>query len=143
MPTLLDLANIDHPVKQSSIESNMAKKKNHELLDMQGISIINLMKGKKGIDFDERGFGSELFGIRAYRKGNWKILKLPEFYGTGNWQLYDLDSDPGETKDLAGIFPNILKDLSEKWNIYAGKNGVIEPDKPSLYSLPPTKNKRH
>jgi len=139
MPTLLDLANIDHPVNESSLESNKINKNGDELLGMQGNSMINLIKGENGIDFDERGFGSELFGIRAYRKGFWKVLKLPEPYGSGKWQLYNLDSDPGETKDLAISHLEVLDDLAEQWQVYADKNGVIEPNKPSLYSLPPKK----
>jgi arylsulfatase len=46
-----------------------------------------------------------LFGIRAYRLGDWKILQLPPPYGTGQWQLYDLSKDPGETNDLASRPP--------------------------------------
>lgn len=130
MPTLLDLANLDHPANDVS----------NELLKMQGSSINHLLKGEKGIDFDDRGFGSELFGIRAYRKGNWKILKLPEPYGSGKWQLYDLSSDPGETKDLAEIHSKVLTDLAEQWDAYADVNGVIEPNELSLYTLPPKKH---
>ena len=85
------------------------------------------------------GFGGELFGIRAYRRGRWKILKLPPPYGTDKWQLYDLDSDPGETTDLSVKYPNQLKDLIVCWQTYATNNGVVEPDRPVAYARPPTK----
>lgn len=130
MPTFLELADIEHPVSEPTAE----------LLEMQGVSMIPLIKGEKGIDFDERGFGSELFGVRAYRKGEWKILKLPVPYGTGKWQLYNLNSDPGEKNDLAQNHPDILDELSNQWEVYAQQNGVVEPNKLSLYTLPPGKH---
>lgn len=102
------------------------------------MSLKSLIQGGDCTEFDKRGFGSELFGIRAYRLGQWKILKLPIPYGTGKWQLYDLSSDPGETKNLADSFPNRLQQLMDQWNTYASENGVVEPDTPSLYAKPPS-----
>ncbi|MGI9532782.1 arylsulfatase [Lutimonas sp.] len=143
MPTVLDAANVDHPADELSAEKTLTSNNEVELLAMQGKSMVQLIKGEKSIDFDERGFGSELFGIRAYRKGNWKILKLPEPYGSGKWQLYNLESDPGESKDLAEIHSDVLEELAKEWRVYVEINGVVEPDKPSLYSLPPKKSKVH
>ena len=74
---------------------------------------------------------------RAYRLGNWKILKLPVPYGTGRWQLYDLSSDPGETTDLAMSFPDRAEGLAKRWNSYASENGIVEPDHPMVYAKPP------
>ena len=97
------------------------------------------MQGGDRAEFDERGFGSELFGIRAYRRGPWKVLKLPPPYGTGQWQLYDLSADPGETVNLANKHPDRLKELVNRWQTYAKTNGVVEPDKPPFYARPPNK----
>ena len=127
MPTFLEVANISHPIKDPT----------DELLEMQGVSMIPLIKGENGIDFENRGFGSELFGVRAYRKGEWKILKLPVPYGSGEWQLYNLKNDPGENNDLAKNHAEILEELSKLWEDYAKENGVVEPNKLSLYTLPP------
>ena len=127
MPTFLEVANISHPIKDPT----------DELLEMQGVSMIPLIKGENGIDFENRGFGSELFGVRAYRKGEWKILKLPVPYGSGEWQLYNLKNDPGENNDLAKNQAEILEELSKLWEDYAKENGVVEPNKLSLYTLPP------
>ena len=49
----------------------------------------------------------ELFGMRAVRKGDFKLLWLPEPYGTGDWQLYDLDKVPGELNDLSAHYPKL------------------------------------
>lgn len=127
MPTLLDVVGVAR-----SSTAPVAK-----VFPMQGMSLQELIQGGDHTVYDQRGFGSELFGIRAYRLGNWKILKLPIPYGTGKWQLYDLSSDPGETKDLAASYPDRVELLSSHWNAYASENGVVEPDTAVLYAKPP------
>lgn len=44
---------------------------------------------------------------RAVRKGNWKLLE----FGDGFTRLFDLSKDIGETQDLAGKFPDVVRDL--------------------------------
>ena len=72
------------------------------------------------------GFGWELFEMKAYIKGNWKILRLPVPFGTGNWELYDLKNDPAEVTDLSAQFPEIKAQLIEEWNKYAVHNEVYD-----------------
>ena len=72
----------------------------------------------------------------AYRMANWKALRLPEPYGNGDWQLYDLAADPGELHDLSTRFPDRVKALAAAWQNYADANGVIEPDEAVFYSKP-------
>jgi len=72
----------------------------------------------------------------AYRKGDWKALRLPEPYGNGGWQLYDLSSDPGELHDLSSDYPERTAELASAWLEYADANGVIQPDAPTFYSKP-------
>jgi arylsulfatase A-like enzyme len=71
------------------------------------------------------GTGWELFGRRAIRQGDWKALHLPEPYGTGSWQLYDLSADPGEIEDLAAARPDKLAELLALWDRYVQETGVI------------------
>lgn len=71
-------------------------------------------------------FGLELFGHRAYRDGNWKLVYAPTpAGGTGTYALYNIDTDPGETTDLIDIHPEIAGQLAEKWDQYAAKNDVV------------------
>ena len=70
--------------------------------------------------------GWELFGNRAVRQGDWKILNsLRAVGGTGDWQLFNLRNDPGETRDLAKENPDKLKELIVLWDHYVKQNGVI------------------
>ena len=127
MPTFLEIAGAKHP----------AAIKGNDLLLMQGSSLLSVIQGNDSSEFDKRGFGSELFGIKAYRLGQWKIIKLPPPYGTARWQLYDLNSDPGETSDLARKHLEKTKQLIGLWHQYADTNGVIIPDELILYAKPP------
>lgn len=129
MPTVLDVAAVEHPSKKSE----------GRLHTMQGMSVKSLMQGGSRVAFDRRGLGGELFGIRSYRRGKWKILKLPDPYGTGKWELFNLAVDPGETTDVGAKNPGLLQELTADWNTYSTKNGVVEPDKPVAYAKPPRK----
>ncbi len=72
--------------------------------------------------------GWELFGNRAIRQGDWKLLWLCEPFGTGQWQLFNLRDDPGETTDVSAQNAAIRDELAGHWTEYAERNGVILPD---------------
>lgn len=68
----------------------------------------------------------ELFGRAALRKGKWKILFMPTWsHGTNNWELFDLDADPGETNNLAEKEPEKLAELIGHWETYVKETGVV------------------
>ncbi|MCS5480703.1 arylsulfatase [Corynebacterium sp. YIM 101645] len=70
-------------------------------------------------------FGWEHFGHRSYRAGDWKLIFTPEpMGGTGEYALYNLAEDPGETLDVIADHPDIARELEEKWERYAEDNGV-------------------
>ena len=71
------------------------------------------------------GLGWELFSQRAYVQGDWKILRLPRPFGTGEWQLYNVANDPAEVTDLAPVHPDRLGAMVSAWQTYAETNGVL------------------
>jgi arylsulfatase A-like enzyme len=114
MPTILQLAQVSYPKRY--------KDKNiHPLI---GRSLLPVLKGDSATIHGNDGMGWELFEMKAYIKGNWKILRLPQPFGTGQWQLYDIVKDPGETTDLSANFPGIKTALIGDWNQYALQNEV-------------------
>jgi len=119
-PTLLDLAGIEPPKTFDG----------HDVLPMQGVSWAPMMAGQvaspRGAD-DVLGF--EFWGVRAVRKGPWKLVWVHEPIGDADWQLFDLDRDPGETQDLADAHPEIVTALIAEWERYAAENGVILPNR--------------
>src|SRR3546814_12304695 len=70
----------------------------------------------------EDGVGAELFGSRAYRRGDWKITDI----GDGQWRLFDIARAPGEIRDLSRVHSERKAELAEAWENYARRVGVID-----------------
>ena len=64
------------------------------------------------------------------------MLKIQKPAGTGSWELYNIDKDPGEQKNLAKELPENLKKMMEKWERYASRVGVIFPPEGPLVAQP-------
>lgn len=62
---------------------------------------------------------------RALRVGQWKLVSKTKKNKTFSpsdenaWELYDIDKDPSETKNLAKQLPEKVKELSAKWEAEA------------------------
>jgi arylsulfatase len=90
----------------------------------------NVLSGKASIVHKNNTAASwEMFGMRAVRQGDYKLLWLVEPFGPDDWQLYNLAIDPGETIDLSTKMPDLRSDMIEIWNRYAQETGVILPSK--------------
>lgn len=117
-PTLLDLARVQHP---GSLY------KGRTIVPMRGQSWVPYLSSpakQKHIHDEDAVTGWELFDRQALRKGKWKAVMIPEPFGPGHWQLYDLDTDPGETEDLRLEHPEKLQELLKHWDEYVQEVGV-------------------
>ena len=94
MPTVLHAADIEQPAKRFAGRS---------VQPIQGTSVLPLLEGKDVETVSEVGY--ELSGMKAFIAGRWKVLWMPEPYGTGEWELFDLKQDPGELNDLGKKAP--------------------------------------
>lgn len=94
----------------------------------QGKSLVSLWQQNDRQVEEDRSFGLELFGNRAFRKGRWKIHNILPPIGSGEWELYDMRVDPGETKNIAADYPEQLRKLIDEYEHYAELNGVIQPN---------------
>jgi arylsulfatase len=61
-------------------------------------------------------------GNAAVRVGDMKLVRMGS---KGTWELYDLKTDRTEQHDLAPSRPDQVKELSEKWEIWAKRANVI------------------
>jgi arylsulfatase A-like enzyme len=117
MPTLLDAAGVVPP-------SDIAGRK---VRPLQGGSVLDLFAGKTQIAYagaDEVGY--ELFGLKAYFLRNWKILRMPKPFGTGEWELFNVKEDPAEMNDLSKKHPDRLRKMVARWEQYKKDNGVLD-----------------
>jgi arylsulfatase len=117
-PTFLDLAGIAHPAPSY---------KGREILPMRGRSLRPLLEGRATqVHPAGTSTGWELFGRRALRHNDWKIVYVPGDDGVSRWQLYNLAQDRGEIEDLAETEPDKLNELLGLWRSYVADTGVIE-----------------
>jgi arylsulfatase len=118
MPTILEMAKLDFPTQFEG----------RDVLPMRGHSITESLKNsKKSIYSADEYVGGEMFTGRWLRKGDYKAILVPKPYGNGQWQLFNVVTDPGETNDLAKENSKLLKELKQAWNQYADETGVIFP----------------
>jgi arylsulfatase len=123
MPSLLDYAGAPHPTSY----------RGRAVLEMQGKSMAPFLRADTDTVHDaDRVFGFELFGWRGVRQGPWKATWIGPPVGPSDWQLFNLEEDPGETRDLAREQPEKLSTLKGLWERYAGEVGLVFPDKPSF-----------
>lgn len=79
---------------------------------MDGISILPTLEGRKGqklhgnlyFEFAERN-------AQASRKGPWKLIHLGINSDNDRYELYNLDNDPGEERDVAAEYPDKVEEL--------------------------------
>jgi arylsulfatase len=130
VPTLLDVAGVSYPTN---------KFRDRELFPLQGRSLLPYLTGQEETIDNQSAMGWELFGRKAIRKGDWKIIDNNKPFGEGNWELYNIKIDPFERNDLSAIEPQKLSDMVKLWDQYAEKNGVIQ----SGYADVPYSNKNN
>jgi arylsulfatase A-like enzyme len=116
MPTILSIAGAAYPKEANGISVKQPI----------GRSILPLLKGEVIAVHSDDGMGWELFERKAFIKGNWKILRLAKPFGTGDWQLFNLEKDPGEVNDLSLQFPAKRDSLVNDWMHYAKENDVVD-----------------
>lgn len=73
----------------------------------------------------EYAMGWELYGRRAIRQGDWKLLWEPKPFGSQSWALYNLTKDINEKKDLSKENPEKASELKALWEAYKNENSVL------------------
>jgi arylsulfatase A-like enzyme len=112
-PTLLEMAGVDDEAPGSR--------------PMTGRSLLPLLSGKApGVYGTKDGFGVEVSGNAAYFRGDFKLVRIEAPYGDGQWRLYNVASDPGETTDLSALEPALYGELLSAYQEYARANGVLD-----------------
>jgi arylsulfatase len=120
LPTFLEFARVEVPADQGGINSS----------PIQGKAMSPLLSGRtEAIRSESDWLGWELFGNRAIRQGDWKLLYLlPAAGGIGDWELIHLKDDPAEMHELSATNPEKKAALLKLWDEYVTSNGVIVSD---------------
>ncbi len=108
-------------------------------LKPSGVSLVrSLTSSAQNTQLEERSLGFELFGNQAIRFQHWKLSRIVPPMGNGAWQLFNLQSDPAETQNLAREFPQITAKLKVQYNDYHSRHNIIAPEpaiQPSIAGL--------
>ncbi|MEL6254892.1 MAG: arylsulfatase [Bacteroidota bacterium] len=114
LPTLLEMAGVDMATLESEVP-------------ITGKNLIPLIKGEVDkVYANNEAIGIESAGSAALFKGNWKIVKNAKPHGDLMWRLFNLATDPGETKDLSKQHAEKFAELMADYEEYAEKFGVQE-----------------
>ncbi|MFN5509888.1 MAG: arylsulfatase [Burkholderiales bacterium] len=84
----------------------------------------------------------EMYGHRAIWSGGWKAVcyhREGQPFESDQWELYHVDQDFSECRDLASTHPDKLREMVDLWWIEAGRYGVLPLDdrKAQLWSPTP------
>jgi arylsulfatase/uncharacterized sulfatase len=116
-PTLLDLAGV--PAPGSAYQGRATE-------PMSGRSLGPLLRGEADhVHPADEAVGFELTGNAALFKGDLKLVKVLPPLGDGQWRLFDIRRDPGETRDLRAQRPEDFKAMFADYETYARKHGVL------------------
>lgn len=109
LPTICDLTGTPYPATHT----------------IDGVSIAPLLLSGKSTPIEEREFfwhypleARHFLGGRsagAIRSGAWKLI---EFFDTSEVELYNLDSDPEESENMAASEPEIATELKGKLSVW-------------------------
>lgn len=120
LPTLLEVAGVDYP----------SQFRGYRTRTLDGVSFADALR-------DPMATGKrtqqhyELDGNRGYIKDGWKIVSLQppgKKIDLDNWMLFNLRDDPTEIENLAGKFPDKLKELIGSFDEEAFRNYVYPLD---------------
>lgn len=119
LPTMLDIAGIPMPG-----DVYKGKKLNRPT----GTSMLPYLEGHApSIHPADYSVGFEATGAGALFFGDYKISRNVAPFFDGQWHLYDIKSDPTESRDLSAEKPELMKTMLAKYDDYIRQNGVINP----------------
>lgn len=94
---------------------------------IDGRSLLPVLTGTAPTVYGpEDAIGIEVSGNSALYKGPWKLVRNLQPWGDGEWRLFNLDTDPGETRDMRESQPEIFSELEADYATYAHRVGVLE-----------------
>jgi len=113
-PTLLELADVAHPGKSAGVEP------------LQGKSLMPVLQGLAASNRNAtESVGYELAGNAALFAGDLKLVRNLPPVGSGEWQLFDIARDPGETRDLRTSHPEEFARLLAAYRQFERDEGVL------------------
>ncbi|NGY05708.1 arylsulfatase [Solimonas terrae] len=129
VPTVLALTGVAPPDSEYDGRS---------LSPIEGTSLLPLLTGRaSAAHTDDAVFADEVAAQRYVRQGPWKMTRIANaFFPSAalllprQWQLYNIDTDRGETTDVAADNPEEVQKLTQAWAQYVERVDAINPTVP-------------
>lgn len=119
-PTILDLAGVRAPQTFNGVPQ----------LPVHGVSLRYSFQDRLAPTRRATQY-FEMFSHRAIWHDGWKAVSFHQRgqrYEQDRWELYRLDDDFSECRDLSAQHPDVLDRLISRWWVEAGKYGVLPLD---------------
>jgi arylsulfatase len=114
-PTFLELGGATYPDDGS-------------VVPMLGESMVEFLAGSESQVHDENYVTTLYHGGKALlRQGQWKIVTLDPPFDESQFQLFDIEADPGETTNLALRYPDRMDSMLELWRVKRQELGIVLP----------------
>jgi arylsulfatase A-like enzyme len=108
VPTILEAVGVERPARVHGREAQQ----------LEGRSMLGAMRGHPP---PAASLFWEHTGNCAVRRGRWKLVCAYP----GAWELYDIEHDRSELDDLSWKHPDVVAELAEAFETWAGRVGVI------------------
>ncbi len=109
-PTFYELAKVDYP----------STFKGRAVYPLLGTSLVGFLENRQDYIHDKEDvFMLEHSEQILVRQGDWKLVNTTEPFDTSNFELYKIDEDLAELKDLKDTEPMVFDRLKSLWEEYA------------------------
>lgn len=90
---------------------------------IEGMNLLPHLKSEKA-DAPHETLAWRFGPQKAIRRGKWKLVDFRDFEAKtqSGWQLFDLNADISESKNLAAEHPQLVAELSRAWDNWNTKN---------------------
>ena len=99
--------------------------------NVSGKSLVALLTGSvEQVRDSNETVGMEIWGKRGIIANGYKLVSSGKPNELVDWELYNLQADPGEQIDLTQRQPEVFNSMLKHWNDYVANNNVILPEGP-------------
>lgn len=109
MATVVDLAGAEYP----------SRHKGYDITPMEGVSLRPTFADEP---LEREAMYWEHLGQRAVRMGSWKLVG-----SSSQWNLYDVENDRIETRNLADQHPDRVARMAAMWDAWAKRCHIAPP----------------
>jgi arylsulfatase A-like enzyme len=118
-PTFLELASLPDPGDEYH---------GRAVHPITGLSLLPVLEGSASVVRDQDSvLADEQNNGRYVIRGRWKLLwvNASQYVASPGWELFDLENDRGETRNVAAEHPDVVEALIREWDAYVARTGTI------------------